>query len=168
MDVVHCVWESAAEVALISRTLPHLVVAGEISPSKSPPELLGRLVRSRTNPSVEEWDGTRPGEMQTRPRADEVSFRKLESPSGLQIANFRYASSMFAFSADANVHLLLCRRKAKEPSLQSAPHTHHRHSPNINSDERPRADGKESNLSNRDPKKFDRQCIDNRRVVGND
>lgn len=38
-------------------------------------------------------------------RADEVSFRMLESTSGLQIANFRRAGSISALSMDANAHL---------------------------------------------------------------
>lgn len=45
------------------------------------------------------------GGWQRRPRADEVSFRMLESPSGLQIANFRRAGSISAFSVDTNAYL---------------------------------------------------------------
>lgn len=96
------------------------------------------------------------GGLQARPRADEVSFRMLESPSGLQIANFRCTDSMFA---DVNAYLGLCGGRAKDLSLLPA-HSSSL-SPNTNGDGRPRADGKENNLCNGDSKKFDRQCIDN-------
>lgn len=78
-------------------------------PSKSRPELLGRLVRSRTGWLVVDRreGGIRAGgegleDREKGERTDEVSFRMLESPSGLQIANFRRAGSVSAFSADAN------------------------------------------------------------------
>ena len=115
------------------------------------------------------WDKTGRDAGKT-PRADEVApFRKLESPSGLQIANFRYAGSMFAFSADAIAHLLLCKRRGRgrrTPSAVCTPHTLIIAIPRIQmatKDGGKRADGKGSDLSNRDPKKIHRayniQCI---------
>jgi len=86
-------------------------------------------------------------------RADEVSFRMLESTSGLQIANFRRAGSISALSTDANAHRGGRRgggrRKAEEGTL-SIPFARHRR-PGIRM-----AMGRQRADLRGGPKKFDR------------
>jgi len=75
--------------------------------SKSPPELLGRLVRSRTN-----------GLLREGRRQDRERMRYRFGCSKVQVAyKLRISVALAAFSADANARLMPCR--GREPFLHS-------------------------------------------------